>query len=230
MIEFKNVSKRYQSRRGVGPWVLQDVSLMLPAKRNIGVIGTLGAGKTTFLNLIGGMDKPSRGVIIRNSTVSWLVGKGTGLQGSMTGRQNAIFVCRLFCHVDEHRERLAFIESFSELGDAFNGPVGSYSGGMRAKLQMALSLAFDFDIYISDGTTAAGLGEFRKKAAAKFIEKTNKGGLILASNGIATLKKHCESCIWLDDGGAKWYEKIDDALRDFKEVGNKMDTTVVNDE
>jgi capsular polysaccharide transport system ATP-binding protein len=230
MIELKNVSKRYQSRNGPGHWVLKDISLVLPPKRNIGVIGSPGSGKTTFLNLLSGIDKPTRGSIVRDASVSWLVGKGAGLQANMTGRQNTIFVCRLFCHGDYLTDRLEFIENFAELGDSFVRPVSTYSGSMKAKLQMALSLAFDFDVYISDGTTAAGAGEFRKKAAARFIEQTQKGGLILASNGPATLKKHCDSCIWLENGQARWYERIDDALKDFKECEKDMDNPVFIDE
>jgi capsular polysaccharide transport system ATP-binding protein len=227
MIEFQKVSKRYQTNRGAGPWVFQDISLVLPPKRNIGVIGALGSGKTTFLNLIGGIDRPSRGAIKRDATVSWLIGR-TGLQGNMTGRQNALFVCRLFCEEDEIAERMVFIEKFAELGAGFNAPVNSYSGGMRAKLQITLSLAFEFDVYISDGLTAAGIGDFRKKTQARFIELTRDGGLILASAGPLTLRKHCESCIWLRDGKAVWYEKVEDALREFKETGNNMDAS--NDE
>lgn len=232
MIELKDVSKRYRRPRlGFGPWIFKDVSLTIPPRRNIGVIGAPGAGKTTFLNLLCSVDKPTRGTIDRTSRVSWLVGKGAGLQSNMTGRQNATFVCRLFCHGEYERDRLDFVEKFSELGSAFNQPVATYSSGMAAKLRISLSLAFDFDIYISDGTVAVGVAEFRKKVAARFLEQTKKGGLILASNSASILQRYCESCIWIKDSKAIWYDDLSDALRDYKECEEEdMDALVLSDE
>ncbi|MES2944306.1 MAG: ATP-binding cassette domain-containing protein [Pseudomonadota bacterium] len=232
MIELKDVSKRYRRpRMGFGPWVFKDVSLIIPPGRNIGVIGAPGTGKTTFLNLLCSVDKPTRGTIDRKSKVSWMVGKGAGLQSTMTGRQNATFVCRLFCHGDYERDRLEFIEKFSELGPAFNQPVATYSGSMTARLRISLSLAFDFDIYISDGTVAVGVGEFRKKVAARFLEQTKKGGLVLASSSSSILQRYCENCIWVKDGKAIWYDDISDALRDYKECEvEDMDAVVLSDE
>jgi len=54
------------------------------------------------------------------------MGYGGGLQGSLTGRQNARFVCRLHGHEDDIKDRVAFIEDFAEIGDAFDEPVRNY--------------------------------------------------------------------------------------------------------
>lgn len=218
MIIVDDVHKRYQTDHGPGKWILTGVSVTIPPKTNVGLIGRNGAGKSTLLRLIGGVDQPSRGHIERQCRVSWPMGIGTGLQGTLTGRQNAKFVCRLYGRDEDLADRVAYVEEFAELGDFFDEPVKSYSSGMRSRLQFGLSLAFEFDMYISDEVTAAGDAVFRKKASTAF--KTllkDKAGLIMVAHSESTLKDFCQSGIYLSGGKAHWFDKIDDALRAYKE-------------
>lgn len=217
MIIVDNVHKRYQTDHGPGKWVLQGVSLTIPTRVSVGLVGRNGAGKSTLLRLIGGVDKPNRGHIERHCRVSWPMGFGGGLQGSLTGRQNTKFVCRIHGHEDDLPNRLAYIQDFSELGEAFDEPIRTYSAGMRSRLQFALSLAVDFDIYISDEVTAAGDAAFRSKAAAAFKSLVGRASLIMVSHAEGVLKQFCTAGIWLDAGKAHWFDKIDDALNAYKE-------------
>lgn len=217
MILLKDVHKRYQTDHGPGKWVLQGLSLTIPTKINVGLIGRNGAGKSTLLRLIGGVDYPNRGHIERRCRVSWPMGFGGGLQGSLTGRQNTKFVCRIHGHEYDLQERTAQIQDFAELGDAFDEPVRTYSSGMRSRLQFALSLAVDFDTYISDEITAAGDAAFRQKAAAAFKDLAGRANLIMVSHGEAILKQFCTAGIFLHAGEAHWFDDIDDALKAYKE-------------
>lgn len=117
MIIVNDVYKRYKTAHGVGKWVLEGVNLTIPPKVNVGLIGSNGAGKSTLLRLIGGVDHPNKGSVERLCRVSWPMGNG-GLEGTLTGRQNAKFVCRVHGHQDDLADRLAFIKDFSELGQA----------------------------------------------------------------------------------------------------------------
>lgn len=217
MILVEDVYKRYQTDHAPGKWVLQGVSFSIPPKLNVGLIGANGAGKSTLLRMIGGVDQPSRGRIERNCHVSWPMGFGGGLQGSLTGRQNSKFVCRIHGHEDDIPERIAYIQSFAEIGDAFDEPVKTYSSGMKSRLQFALSLAFDFDVYISDEVTAAGDAAFRNKAATAFRQLADRSGLIMVSHGEGTLKQFCSAGIWIHGGKAYWFDQIDDALKAYKD-------------
>ena len=215
MIIIEDVHKRYKTDHGMGPWVLRGITLTIPSKVNVGLIGKNGAGKSTLLRLIGGVDHPAKGRIERQCRVSWPMGQG-GLEATLTGRQNAKFVCRVHGHQEDLQNRLAFIHEFSELGRAFDEPIKTYSSGMRARLQFALSLAFDFELYISDEVTAAGDAAFRKKAAAAFKDMTGRAGLIMVAHNESMLKQFCQSGIWIVNGKAQWYDKIDDALDAYK--------------
>lgn len=217
MIVADGVCKRYRTDHGLGPWVLRDVSFVIPPKVNVGLVGGNGAGKSTLLRLIGGVDQPTLGRVERNCRVSWPMGLGGGLRGSLTGRQNAKFVCRIHGDAEQIPERLAFIQEFAEIGDAFDEPVKTYSSGMQARLKFAISLAFDFDVYISDELTAVGDARFKRKAQLAFKNLMDRAGLIMVSHQEHTLRQFCKAGLWLHHGQAHWFDDINDALQAYEE-------------
>ena len=215
MIVVENVHKRYLTKKGAGDWVLRGVNLNIPTRRSVGLIGANGAGKSTLLRIIGGADYPTKGRVERHCRVSWSMGHG-GLEGTLTGRQNAKFICRLHGYQDDLKGRLERIQEFAGLGPAFEQPVQTYSSGMRSRLQFALSLAFDFDVYISDEVTSAGDAAFRKKAKDAFKKLADRSSIIMTGHDDGTLKDFCQSGIWLTGGQAWWFDDINDALRAYK--------------
>jgi capsular polysaccharide transport system ATP-binding protein len=217
VIEVRDVHKRYQTDHGRGPWVLRGINLTLPARTNVGLIGRNGAGKSTLLRLIGGVDQPTHGTVQRNCRVSWPMGFGGGLQGTLTGRQNAKFICRIHGHEDDIPQLLVRIQDFADIGAYFDEPVKTYSSGMKARLQFALSLAFDFDVYISDEVTATGDAAFQAKAAKAFRDMVDRAALIMVSHSTATLKKFCTAGVWLHEGQARWYDDINDAITAYEQ-------------
>lgn len=216
MIIVDDVHKRYQSEHGPGKWVLRGVSLTIPPKINVGLVGRNGAGKSTMLRLIGGVDQPTRGHVERQCRVSWPLGFGGGLQGSLSGRQNAKFICRIHGHEEDIPERIAGIQEFAEIGDAFDQPVKSYSTGMQARLKFAISLAFDFDVYLADELTAVGDAAFKKKAQRAFRDLVDRAGVILVSHQEGIMREVCSAGIWLHEGGAYWFDDVKDALRHYR--------------
>lgn len=62
MIKVENLSKSFSSERGV-IHVLQSVDLSIAAGERIAIAGASGAGKTTLMHLIGGLDRPSSGSV-----------------------------------------------------------------------------------------------------------------------------------------------------------------------
>ncbi|WP_233880436.1 ABC transporter ATP-binding protein [Paraburkholderia flagellata] len=216
MIIVENVHKRYQGEHGAGKWILNGVNITIPSRHSVALIGRNGAGKSTLLRIIGGIDFPTKGRVQRRCKVSWPMG-GAGLEGTLTGRQNAKFVCRIHGHQDELADRIAYIQDFAELGESFDEPVQTYSSGMRSRLQFAMSLAFNFEVYISDEVTAAGDAKFRKKAAEAFKNKTDQASVIMVSHDENTLKQFCQSAIWIHNGQAHWFDDLEDGMKAYKD-------------
>ncbi len=216
MIRMENVTKYYPTPKG-RKYVLNNVTITLPKRCNVGILGRNGVGKSTLIRLLGGVDYPSSGKIISAGRVSWPMGLGGGMQGSMTGHDNARFVCRIYGD-NEHEveKKIEFIRDFSELGDYFDMPVKSYSSGMRARLTFAISMAFDFDIYLLDEITAVGDQEFKKKSRKALQEKKDKANFIKVSHNMKELIRDCDIGIYLENGQMHIYDDIEEAVAIYK--------------
>lgn len=216
MIEVRDVYKRYRSAASAG-WVLEGVSFSIPAKSRVALIGANGAGKSTLLRLIGGIDQPDRGNIARHCRVSWPLGLAGGFQGSLSGSQNTKFVCRIHGAGASIAAKQAFVREYSGLDGAFDAPVKTYSSGMRSRLAFALSLAFDFDMYLVDELTAVGDTAFRRKSQKAFEDLAGRAGLVMVSHSESTLRNFCDAAVWLHRGRAHWFDSVDEALRRYRE-------------
>lgn len=212
MIEIQGLYKRFHRQQQDSDWVLEDINLKIPHGVSVGLLGRNGAGKSTLLRLIAGMDSPDRGRITRHSRVSWPIGLAGGFQGSMTGRQNVKFVARVHGGRHDVSAIIAQVQAFAELGEAFDQPINTYSSGMRARLNFGLSLAFDFDIYLSDEATAVGDRAFKAKATKAFKDKIGQASLIMVSHSEGILKDLCQAGVLLEAGQARWYDDIHDAI------------------
>ena len=220
MIKIQNLYKRYHNHHG-SDWVLRDVNVEIPTNVSVGLVGRNGAGKSTLLRLIGGMDSPDKGRITTNSRISWPIGLAGGLQGSMTGRQNVRFVARIHGNRNDIDDIVNRVEDFAEIGSAFDEPVRTYSSGMRSRLNFGLSLAFEFDVYLSDEATAVGDRSFRAKATKAFRDRIGKASIIMVSHSEGILKDLCQSGIWLHQGQAIWFDDINDAIQAYHASSGK---------
>ena len=209
MIELIDITKQYLVGRK-RKTVLRNVNACIKPGRNLGILGQNGAGKSTMLRLIGGAELPTSGKVRRAARVSWPIGFGGGFHGSLTGRENLNFICRIY-DVPVAKVR-GFVEEFSGLGDYMNMPVNTYSSGMKAKLAFGLSMAIDFDFYLIDEVTAVGDASFQKKSKAEFDKRKDRSTLLVVSHSIATIRAHCEDVAVLNDGDLKFFNDMDEGI------------------
>lgn len=216
MFELHNVTKSYLTPRG-RRYVFRNLDLSIPPGRNVGLIGRNGAGKSTLMRLLGGVDKPDRGRIITDKSVSWPVGLSGGFQGSMTGRDNVKFVCRVYGALrDEMRHKVQYVQDFADIGKWFDEPVRSYSSGMRSRLAFGLSMAFDFDYYLIDEVLAVGDAQFKKKSAQAFKEKMEKSNIILVSHAMGEIRRLCNLILLVEDGQVRIFDDVVEGIKAYQ--------------
>jgi capsular polysaccharide transport system ATP-binding protein len=209
MIRLDHVSKAYRTRGG-RRIVLDDASATFEAGHNIGILGVNGAGKSTLIRLIAGSEQPDRGHVHRSARVSFPLGFGGTFHGTLSGRENAAFIARIYGA--PRRATIDFIADFAELGEYFTMPVNTYSAGMRARLTFAACLAIDFDVYLIDEVTEVGDRRFRHKCAAAFRARMTHADIILASHNPQTVRQYCDRGAILGDGALSFYDDVGAAL------------------
>ena len=218
MIELSHVNKFYPLPHGQVRHVLRDVSITFRPGVNMGILGLNGQGKSTLIRLISGSERPDSGTIIRSGRVSWPIGFSGGFHGSLTGRENLRFTCRIYGA--DIKKVTEFVEDFSELGPYMDMPLKTYSSGMRSKLAFGLSMSIGFDFYLIDEAWSVGDASFRAKAQKVFQERKAHSTLIVVSHSQSTIRANCDNAAVLHNGILAQYETLQDALRDYTEICN----------
>jgi capsular polysaccharide transport system ATP-binding protein len=223
MITLKNLSKYYITPHG-RHYVLKDADVHIPHGSKVAVLGLNGAGKSTLLRLLGGVDVPNSGTVTREGKISWPMGLASCLQKSMSGLENARFACRIQgLRADEIAGKLRGIKEFSEIGDYFDMPVKSYSSGMKARLQFAIAMAFDFDCYLIDELSSVGDQAFRSKSEQVFREKRLDASFIKVSHNMGELMRDCDSALLLHQAKLTYFDSMPEAARAYQAVVGRQE-------
>ncbi len=211
MIEILNIHKDYDSEStGRTIRVLSGVNCLIKPGERVAILGRNGAGKSTLIRLISGVELPTTGTIKRTMSVSWPIGLVGGFAPALTGNDNIRFIARVYGKSAKAIQ--AQVEEFANLGKFLSEPVNSYSTGMRARLNFALSLAIDFDCYLIDEIISVGDQRFARRSHEELFEKRSQRSLILASHSSEVIRSYCSRAIVLHGGKAKTFDDIDLAL------------------
>lgn len=213
MISLEGVSKTYQLRNGETKKIMSNVTINIPPK-NLGILGRNGAGKSTTLRMIAGIEDPDEGRIRRTVDVSWPIGFRGSFHRQLTGLENIRFVARMY-----GRDTEAVVDSvkdFAELGAFFTEPIKTYSSGMVARLAFGLSMAIDFEVYLIDELMSAGDARFKEKSKAVFHGKLAASKIIMVSHSMSTIREYCEAGIFLENGVLSYFDDINEAIETYE--------------
>ena len=208
MIELQVVSKHYHLSQGFHV-VFDALSLTIERGEKIGILGRNGAGKSTLIRLISGAELPTKGLVLRNMSVSWPLAFGGAFQGSLTGLDNLKFICRVY-GVD-YRDKIAYVQEFAELGKYFREPVKIYSSGMRSRLAFAISLAIEFDCFLIDEIISVGDARFHQKCQYELFENRKDRAMVMVSHEVHNIRDHCDKAYVLHRGKLYPFSDVDTA-------------------
>lgn len=157
-IYVSSLSKRYRSKE-----VLKNVSFSVPGGTIYALLGSNGAGKTTIVKILSTLIKPDSGTVTVNGfdVVSQadqvrkcisLTGQFTAVDEVLTGRENLNLIGQLIRLADVKTKTDEWL-SFFDLEDAANQKISTYSGGMRRRLDIAMSLMMHPQVLFLDEPT-----------------------------------------------------------------------------
>lgn len=223
VLRLRDVRLIYRRRAGLlrqrSHQVLDDINLDLHRGETLGIVGRNGCGKSTLLRLMSGILAPTSGSIeLRENTSRAVLALGLGFRGELTGRDNAFLSAIMQGNSREQaRSFLEPIKEFSELGDAFEQPVNTYSAGMRARLGFSSALLGHVDILFIDEILSVGDGHFRKKAGAALREKIRGDQtVVFVSHLSREVKLLCDRAAWLENGRLKRVGDPEDVVSEYE--------------
>lgn len=207
-ITVQGLTKSYKDLK-----VLNGINLNVERGTMLALLGPNGAGKTTTIRILSTLLKPDGGTALVNGhdvmTHARQVRESIGLTGQyaavdeyLNGVENLEMMGRLYhlSYADARNRAKELLEQF-DLVDAATRPVKTYSGGMRRRLDLALSLiATPPIIYLDEPTT--GLDPRSRLAMWDIIKKLVEADvtILLTTQYLEEADQLADKIAVLDDG------------------------------
>ena len=213
MIKFQNVTKIYPPNIAV----LQEISFDVKEGEFISIVGKSGAGKTTLIKMILGLEVPTSGeVFFKGQNISVLEGdslqdvrKKIGgiyqdykLLSNKTVYENVAYIMEIEGRDDmEINEQVPKVLEAVGLLEKVNNFPDQLSGGEQQRLTVARAIINHPDVIIADEPTG-NLDPYNSYEVISILEKINKVGktVILATHNREIVNKLGKRVITIEDG------------------------------
>lgn len=209
-IEIRDVFKRYKSAQEDS---LSSVSLNILQSEVFGLLGPNGAGKTTLISILCGIIPVSSGQVRfffngipyseaeRKSRVGFVPQEYAFYQ-ELTARQNLDYFGAMYNlsrkALEERREHLLKVLGLDKAGDK---KVGTFSGGMKRRVNLAIGIIHEPEILFLDEPTV-GVDVQSRNAIIRYLQQLNEAGttIIYTSHHMSEAEEFCKSIALIDHG------------------------------
>lgn len=191
----------FRSRRGTEVHAVRGVSLTIGVGESVGLIGPNGSGKSSLLRAIAGVQPMASGrVLIRGR--AQLLAVNAALDAQLSGRRNVMLGGLAMGLLPEEIEaRMADVVEFSELADAIDRPMRTYSSGMKARLTFSIATMTQPPILLIDEALAVGDRHFRRKSLERLREmQAQANTLVMVTHNLNEIRQTCSRAVWLESG------------------------------
>lgn len=214
MIEIKNLNKFYNKGRQNQICAVNNTTLSLPDSGMIAFFGKSGCGKTTLLNIIGGLDKPQSGQVLldgesvsptsnrtRNAKIGYIF-QNYNLSKSMTVYENVASSMRLCGVTDEdeiEQRTLAALKSV-EMEKYRKRYPDELSGGQQQRVAIARAIVKKPDVILADEPTG-NLDEQNTVMVMDLLKEISREHLVLlVTHEQDLVDLYCDEVIEIVDG------------------------------
>ncbi|MQR96999.1 ABC transporter ATP-binding protein [Fictibacillus phosphorivorans] len=205
VIKVANVSKNYRSHQ-----VLKNIDLTVNKNEIYGLLGPSGAGKTTLVKMIAGIEIPTSGSIrvldssmpdLKIMTQIGFMAQSDALYGELSGRENLEFFSSIYgLKGQKQKERIHQVTELVNLSSFLQKPVNQYSGGMKRRLSLAAALLHEPQILILDEPTVGIDPVLRQSIWDELYKLSKSGTTILVTTHVMDEAEKCGQLGMLRDG------------------------------
>jgi ABC-2 type transport system ATP-binding protein len=204
-IRVDHVFKKFGNRT-----VLEDISLQVPQAQIFGLLGPSGSGKTTLVKLISGIEESTSGEIhllnIRMPKLEMMsqigyMSQSDALYMELSAQENLEFFAALFgLQSAERKLRIHEVMELVHLKAFLKNKVSSYSGGMKRRLSLAISLLHKPKVLILDEPTVGIDPVLRKSLWDEFTRLSEQGTTIIVTTHVMDEADKCHRLGMIRDG------------------------------
>jgi len=206
VVKINNVSKIYSKKV-----VLDNVSINIEYGKIYGLIGPSGAGKTTLVKIMVGMEKADTGTVhvldvrMPNLKIMQDIGymaQSDALYSDLTVEENLRFFASLFkINKADQKKRISYIAELVNLKDYLKKRVSHYSGGMKRRLSLGIALIQNPSVLILDEPTVGIDPELRLGIWNELYRlKNNEGKTIIITTHVMDETLKCDVLAMIRDG------------------------------
>lgn len=190
--------------------ILQNVAFHVTAGEIVGLIGPSGAGKTTLIRTLIGLQVPTKGTIdvfgVRQPSLA--VSKRIGymaqhdaLYEDLNAHQNLAYFGKLYeMSPSRLKTRIAEVLRLVKLDREEKKPVKYYSGGMKRRLSLALALLHEPELIILDEPTVGVDPVLKQEFWAEFERLRANGVTLLVTTHVMDEAERCQRLLLIHDG------------------------------
>jgi ABC-2 type transport system ATP-binding protein len=208
MLKIKNITKSFGSLTA-----LDNISLDIEKGEFFGLLGPNGAGKTTLINTIIGYLEPELGnvsidgedITIENTQLRKKIGyvpQEIALYLELTAYQNLKIFGSIFnLKGDELEKKINEVMELVQLTDRKKDKVKDFSGGMKRRINLAVSLLHNPDIILCDEPTV-GVDPQSRNAIFEMLHDLNKKGktILYTTHYMEEAERLCSRLAIIDNG------------------------------
>jgi D-methionine transport system ATP-binding protein len=219
MVRFENISKTYPAYRGKpGVNALQGIDFAIARGSITGVIGRSGAGKSSLVRLINGLEKPTTGrVVVDNKDISALTGRELrlaqrsigmifqhfNLLSSRTAANNIALPLEIAgWSKADIKARVAELLDLVGIADKHDRYPSELSGGQKQRVGIARALATRPSVLLSDEATSA-LDPQTTRAILDLLANINRElgvTIVLITHEMSVVRQLAKEVVVLDAG------------------------------
>ncbi len=205
IVATKQISKSFGKQA-----VLRNISLEIYKGEIFGFLGPSGAGKTTLVKQLVGLDLPTAGenYVFDQKMPSLPIVEKIGymaqsdaLYSELSAKENLEFFAALYGLKGKQRKmRIAEVMEIVELTDHLNKLVSNYSGGMKRRLSLAIALLHEPKLLILDEPTVGIDPVLRQSIWNSFYELKKSGTTLIVTTHVMDEAEKCDRLGMLRDG------------------------------
>ena len=205
VVAMQHISKAFGKQQ-----VLKDIHLNIQEGEIFGLLGPSGAGKTTLVKQLVGLDLPSSGEIylfqekMPSLTLIEQVGymaQSDALYGELSAKENLQFFASLYgLKGKRQQQRINEVTEIVQLTDYLTKLVSNYSGGMKRRLSLAISLLHKPRLLILDEPTVGIDPVLRKSIWKAFDNLKRNGTTIIVTTHVMDEAEKCDRLGLMRDG------------------------------